>query len=160
MDKKVIIDCISPSVLTITISSGTHSVAIATDVIKINGRGDHELDSLPLIYDATALRGRLTICDRAGKMIYCWRSLAMLQSKQKASISTQGGTEHSSSSPLESTPRAEMTEPDSILASASSGRLKTSSKRAESTPAPLRTSHESHMSPGMSPSSGSISCRF
>lgn len=81
MDEKVIIDCIGPSVLTITISGATHSVAIATDVIKISGgRGDHGLDFLPLIYDAAALGGRLNICDGAGKMIYCWRSAVVLQS--------------------------------------------------------------------------------
>ena len=97
MDEKVIIDCIGPSVLTITISGATHSVAIATDVIKISGgRGDHELDSLPLIYDAAALGGRLNICDGAEKMIYCWRLAVMLQSK---------------------------TEPDSNLVSASSNQI-------------------------------------
>lgn len=157
MDERGIIDCIGPSVLTITISGATHSVAIATDVIKISGRGDYELDSLPLIYDATALGGRLTICDGAGKMIYCWRSLAMLQSKAKTSISFQGRTEHSSSSLLDSPHREETTEPDSTLASASFDRLKTSSHRLESTPAPLCTSHMNRMSPGMSSSRGSIS---
>ena len=157
MDENVIIDCIGPSVLTITMSGATHSVAIATDVIKIKGRGDYELDSLPLIYDGTALGGRLTICDGTGKMIYCWRSLAMLQSKPSTPLRER--TEHSLSSSLEPTHREEITESDSTLASASSDRLETSSNRLASTPAPLCTSRMNRMSPGMSPSPGSVSCR-
>ena len=153
MDEKVIIDCIGPSVLTITMSGATHSVAIATDVIKISGRGDYELDSLPLIYDATALGGRLTICDGIGKMIYCWRSLAMLQSKSKLSTSTPGRTEDSSPSPF---PREEMTDLDSTLASASFDRPKTSSNRLGGTPAPLCTSPMNRKSSGKSPNQGSI----
>lgn len=60
MDDKIIIDCIGPSVLTITISGAAHSVSIATDVIRISGPcgvAEHSLDSLPLIYDAAALGG-------------------------------------------------------------------------------------------------------
>lgn len=158
MDEKVIIDCIGPAVLTITMGGATHSVAIATDVIRISGRGDYGLDSLPLIYDATVLGGRLTICDGAGKMIYCWRSVAMMQSKPDPSVSTQGRTEHSLSSPLESALRREMIESDLNLASSSSDRLETLSNRLEKTPAPLCTNNLTRMSSGMSPSWGSIPC--
>lgn len=77
MDSKVVIDCIGPSVLTITIGGAAHSVSLATDVIRINGPDgatEHNIDSLPLVYDTAALGGWLNICDGAGKMVYCRRS--------------------------------------------------------------------------------------
>ena len=121
MDDKIIIDCIGPSVLTITISGAAHSISIATDVIRISGPcgvAEHNLDSLPLTYDAAALGGRLNICDGAGKMVYCWRSLITLQ--PRSSSCAQRRTDRSSSSSLESSAQTEITTPGSSLASTSS----------------------------------------
>lgn len=144
MGDKVVIDCIGPSVLTITISGAAHSVPIATDVIRIGGPGggtDHSLDSLPLIYDAAALSGRLNICDGVGKMVYCWRSSIMPQSIPSAS--THGRAQRSSSASLEPVSRTEMTTPDSSLASAFPSRL----GKCRSTT--MRTGDTSRMSIGM-----------
>ena len=123
MDEKVIVDSIGPTVLTITLSGATHSVSISTDVIRVSGPGgtnEHNLDSLPLIYEATALAGKLTICDGAGKMVYCWRSLVIVPSVPLASAEGRG--ECSFSSSLGPATRTEMIDPDSSPASASSGR--------------------------------------
>ncbi|KAF6232116.1 hypothetical protein HO173_009710 [Letharia columbiana] len=119
MDDKVVIDCICPSVLTITISGAAHSVTIATDAIRISGPGGgvgYNLDSLPLIYDAATLGGKLNICDDDGKLVYCWRSSITPQSMPSASI--QARADSSSSSSLGPAPRTEMTQPDSSLVSA------------------------------------------
>lgn len=150
MDKNVVIDCIGPTVLTITISGATHSVAITTAVIRISGPGgavDHSLDSLPLIYDAAALGGRMNICDGGGKMIYCWRSSVMLHSRPSAS--TLGRAEHSSSSPLEPVRRTAMTRSDSNLAPASSRKSRRTS---------MRTGNMSRMPTGMPRFLDLISC--
>ncbi len=153
MDDKIVIDCIGPSVLTITISGATHSVPLATNVIRIGGPGggaEHDLDTLPLIYDAAALGGRLNICDGGGKMVYCWRSLVRLQSRSSAPV--QGPADHSSSSPLGPVPRTEMNTSDSNSAAASSSELGDHCSNSK------RTGDTSRMSTGMSPSLGSFSC--
>lgn len=121
MDDKVVIDCIGPSVLIITISGDAHSVPLASNVISISDTGggvEHNLDSLPLVYDAADLGGRLTICDEAGKMIYCWRSSETLQSR--LSGSAQGRSDRSSSFSLGPGTPTDITTPDSSLAPASS----------------------------------------
>lgn len=146
MDDKVIIDCVGPSVLTITISGAAHSVPIDSDVIRISdtsGVVEHNLDSLPLVYDAADWGGRLTICDGAGRMIYCWRSSVMLQSRSSAS--SQERSDRSSSASLGPAAQTEMTEPDSNLASASFN----GSKKRRSTSG--RTGDTRLMSTGMSP---------
>ncbi len=153
MDDKVVIDCIGPSVLTITISGATHSVPLATNVIRIGGPGggaEYDLDALPLIYDAGTLGGRLNICDGSGKMVYCWRSLVRLQSRSSAPV--QGRADHSSSSPLGPVPRIEMNTLESSSAATSSSELgdhRSNSKRKGDT---------SRMSAGMSSCLGSFSC--
>ena len=153
MDDKVVIDCIGPSVLTITISGAAHSVSIATDVIRISGPGgsvEHNLDSLPLIYDAAALEGRLNICEGAGKMVYCWRSSVTPQSRPPASI--PGRTVRSSPSQFGPVPRTEITESDSSLVASSS------SQPSERGSTPVRTGDTSHLSTGMTPCSGPFLC--
>lgn len=121
MDDKVVIDSIGPTVLTINLSGATHGVSIATDVIRISGPGgttEHNLDSLPIIYEATALAGKLTICDGAGKMVYCWRSSVVVRSMP--SVSAEEISERSLSSSLGAAARTEMINPGSSLASGSS----------------------------------------
>ena len=138
--------------LTITISGAAHSVSIATNVIRISGPGgsfEHNLDSLPLIYEAAALGGRLNICDRAGKMVYCWRSSVTPQPRPPASI--PGRAVRSSSSQLGPVPRTEMTESDSSLVASSS-----SNQPSERGSTSVRTGDTSHLSTGMSPCLGSF----
>ena len=153
MDDNVVIDCIGPSVLTITISGATHSVPLVTDVIRIGGPGrgvEHDLDSLPLIYDAAALGGRLNICDGSGKMVYCWRSLVRLQSRSSAPVPERA--DHSSPSTLGPVPQTEMNTSDSNSAAASSNEL--GDRRSNS----ALTGDTSRMSTGMSPCLDSFSC--
>lgn len=118
MDDKIVIDCIGPSVLTVMMSGAVHSVSVSTEMIRVGGPAGvtaHKLDSLPLTYDAAALGGRLNICDGAGQMVYCWRSLVTLQSRP--SVSAQEGPDCSSSSSLGPAARTEISTPDSSLAS-------------------------------------------
>lgn len=153
MDDKVVIDCICPSVLTITISGAAHSVTIATDAIRISGPGGgagYNLDSLPLIYDAAILGGKLNICDGDGKLVYCWRSSITPHSMPSAS--NRGRADSSSSSLLGPAPRTEMTQPDSSLATAPA--IQPRKRRSNS----VRTDDTSCMSTGMSPRSGLCSC--
>lgn len=146
MDSKVVIDCIGPSVLTITIGGAAHSVSLATDVIRINGPDgatEHNIDSLPLVYDTAALGGRLNICDGAGKMVYCWRSAVMLQSMPSAAH--QGRVDRSSSKSLGPTSRREMITPNSGRTFVSSGQL------GKSRSTSVLKSNTSRMSTGLPP---------
>ena len=150
MDDKVIIDCIGPSVLTITISGAAHSVPIATDVIRISDLGgatEHNLESLPLISDAAVLGGRLNICDGDGKMVYCWRSSVMLQSMPPLSL--QGRADRSSYSSSGPVSWTEMIARDSIRTPVSS--VQAGKRRSTS----MGTWDMSSKSTGKSPYSGS-----
>ena len=77
MAEDLVIDCIGEHVLNIIIAGACHSVLLATNRIRISGPGyglPYGLDELPVSFNMAELRGRLTISDEDGEMIYSWRA--------------------------------------------------------------------------------------
>ena len=84
MDENLVIDSFEPHMLTVAIADAEHCMSIIPGVLRIIRPGkmfDCCYEDLPLIYKIKELKGRLSICDSTGRMVWCWRSLARTDSQ-------------------------------------------------------------------------------
>lgn len=70
--------------LTVAVAGAEHSISITPGVLRISRPGetfDCSLDDFPLPFKISEVKGRLSVCDSTGRMVWCWRSLARTESQ-------------------------------------------------------------------------------
>lgn len=84
MDEYLVIDSVGPHMLTVAVAGAEHSMSITPGVLRISRSGetfDCYQEDFPLTYKVTEVKGRLSICDSTGRMVWCWRLLARTESQ-------------------------------------------------------------------------------